>query len=187
MVTPSYGLNLNVKAPPNPGSEDGGRSVAVEKMAQSSRRGKVGIQRRGTRRSTGESHVATSGATVGIISRGNGGCVWRCCDGDGIGGSEDVAGKTAKITRPSARRRSPAWRSALAFCNGSSKGTSRLGGARPVQRCGYLKTRGATRMRWASLTWRRGAKRGNLDRKPHFGFTWGDSRAVRRRSSTRSR
>jgi hypothetical protein len=33
--------------PPNPGSEDGGRSVAVEKKAQSSRRGKVGIQRRG--------------------------------------------------------------------------------------------------------------------------------------------
>ena len=32
---------------PNPGSEDGVRSVAVEKKAQSSRRGKEGIQRRG--------------------------------------------------------------------------------------------------------------------------------------------
>jgi hypothetical protein len=54
----------------------------------------------------------------------------------------DVASETAKITSPSARRRSPAWRSALAFCNGSSKGT--LAGARPVQHCGYLKARGAT-------------------------------------------
>ena len=33
---------------------------------------------------------------------------WRCRDGDGIGGSEDVASETAKITSPSARRRSPA-------------------------------------------------------------------------------
>ena len=85
------------------------------------------------------------------------GCVCRCRDGDGIGGSEDVA----KITSPSARRRSPAWRRAVAFCNGSSKGT--LAGARPVQLCGYLKTRGATKMCRASL--RRGAKRGNLDRQ----------------------
>ena len=77
--------------PPNPESEDGGRSVAVEKMAQSSRRGKVVIQRRGEQRSRGashaatsaaavgktrsrgESHAATSGAAVGKISRGNGG------------------------------------------------------------------------------------------------------------------
>ena len=87
--------------------------------------------------------------------------MWRCRDGDGIGGSEDVASETAKITSPSARRRSPAWRSAVAFCNGSSKGT--LAGARPVQLCGYLKTRGATKMCRASL--RRGAKRGNLDRQ----------------------
>jgi hypothetical protein len=35
---------------------------------------------------------------------------WRYCDGDGIGGSEDVASETAKITRPSARRQSPALR-----------------------------------------------------------------------------
>ena len=40
--------------------------------------------------------------------RGNGGGKWRCRDGDGIGGSEDVASETAKITSPSARRRSPA-------------------------------------------------------------------------------
>ena len=87
--------------------------------------------------------------------------MWRCSDGDGIGGSEDVASETAKITSPSARRRSPACRRAVAFCNGSSKGT--LAGARPVQLCGYLKTRGATRMCRAWL--RRGAKRGNLDRQ----------------------
>ena len=41
-------------------------------------------------------------------SRERRGGVWRCRDGDGIGGSEDVASETAKITSPSARRRSPA-------------------------------------------------------------------------------
>ena len=96
-------------------------------------------------------------------SRERRGGVWRCRYGDGIGGSEDVASETAKITSPSARRRSPAWRSAVAFCNGSSKGT--LAGARPVQLCGYLKTRGATKMCRTSL--KRGAKRGNLDRQNH--------------------
>ena len=47
----------------------------------------------------------------------------------------------------------------MAFCNGSSKGAS--AGARPVQLCGYLKTRGTTRM--CQTSWRRGAKRGILD------------------------
>jgi hypothetical protein len=42
----------------------------------------------------------------------------RRCRG---GASEDVASETAKITSLSARRRSPAWRRAVAFCNGSSK------------------------------------------------------------------
>ena len=41
-------------------------------------------------------------------SRERRGGVWRCRDGDGIGCSEDVASETAKITSPSARRRSPA-------------------------------------------------------------------------------
>ena len=84
-------------------------------MAQSSRRGKVVIQRRGEQRSRGashaatsaaavgktrsrgESHAATSGAAVGKISRGNGG-------GGGGGAATAMESAVAKTSQARLRR-----------------------------------------------------------------------------------